>query len=256
MIVSKDEGHLLRNCLPKLSFCDQLIVVNLKSKDDTIMVAKENGAEVWDHNPVPIVEIIHNWIQKKVQYDWILISDPDEVLTIELQKEIISFFEKIPENVGAIRVPLVFYFKNRALKGTAWGGGQTRIFLVNRNRFHFTPDVHSSRRLNVGYKEYLIPFSGKNVLNHYWMLSYKQLFEKHIRYLKKEGEARYNAEKRTSWKGIVSEPLKSFHYSFFSKKGYLDGGVGLFLSLFWAWYQTLALISLLMFQIKQKRSHF
>ena len=46
-------------------------------------------------------------------------------------------------------------------------------------------------------------------------------------------------------------PFSAFKKSFFDAGGYKDGFTGLFLSAFWAWYQTSAMLSLYKIQ-KQK----
>jgi hypothetical protein len=63
-------------------------------------------------------------------------------------------------------------------------------------------------------------------------------------YLKNEGLSRYNNGLRTSLKKIFLEPFTQFRYSYVTCNGYKDGLIGLFLSFFWAWYQTSALIHL------------
>jgi glycosyltransferase involved in cell wall biosynthesis len=250
VIVSYNEGYLLEKSLPPLLFCDQIIVVNLQSTDNTIEVATKFGAEVWEHNKVPVVEIIHKWIIDKVKHDWLLITDPDELLSEELKEEIITFFPNISKNIGSVSVPLQFYFNKNKLQGTPWGGPKNRVYLLNRNRFYFTENVHLGRQLKANFKDYTIPFSGKNLIHHYWMQNYNQLFEKHIRYLKKEGKSRYNSSIRTNLIQVLKTPFREFHNSFIQRKGYLDGITGLFLSFFWSWYQTMALWELLKYQYK------
>jgi hypothetical protein len=87
------------------------------------------------------------------------------------------------------------------------------------------------------------------------MQGYGSLLEKHLRYLKNEGSSRYNNGLRTSLKKIFLEPLTQFRYSYVTCNGYKDGLIGLFLSFFWAWYQTSALISLYHHTISHSKNH-
>lgn len=254
VIVSKNEGRLLEMCLPSVNFCKQIIVVDLNSTDNTRKVARKNKAEVWQHDPVPVVEIIHEWIQDKVNYAWILITDPDEVISNDLANQIISIFQDFDEAIGSVRVPWIFYFKNHRLNGTPWGGVNSRILLVNNERFRFTSEVHRGRNLLPEYKEYKISFTGKNCIHHYWMISYLQLIKKHLRYLKAEGKSKYLSNERTSLKQLIKIPKKEFIYSYIKQKGYKDGIRGFFLSLFWAWYQVMAQWCLYKYQKKVENS--
>jgi len=242
IIVGFNEEKLLKNCLPSIQFCDEILYFDLGSSDNSITIAKELGASVIMHERVPGCEWIHNEFANKTKHEWLLITDPDEFLDVTLQQEIINLFNNnaLTPDIGSVTVPWLFYFKKSRLKGTAWGGVNYRILLVNNKRFAFLPYVHLGRKLINGYKNYTIPFNGSNAIHHYWMQSYKQLIEKHKRYLKNEAIARYENGQGSSRKTIINEISSSFKYSFKTKKGYLDGFKGLFLSLFWTWYQTMA----------------
>jgi hypothetical protein len=76
------------------------------------------------------------------------------------------------------------------------------------------------------------------------MSSISSFFAKHRRYLKKEGRDRFNMGSRTTLRKLIREPYYQFKFAFYTKRGFADGWVGLFLSLFWSWYQTRAQIAL------------
>ena len=245
IVVGYNEAHLLDECLSSISFCDEMIYFDLNSSDNSIDIANKFHAKVIKHVRVPGCEWIHSSFADKTINDWVLITDPDEVIDSSLAEELIMLFENgISPEVGAIIAPCLFYFKGSKLQGTSWGGINKRVLIANNRRFIFTPHVHSGRKLKEGFKYLEIDFKLSNAVHHYWMQSYKKLFEKHFRYLKNEGEARYSIGLRTSVKKISMEPWRQFAYSYITKKGYIDGLTGLFLSVFWAWYQTFALISL------------
>jgi glycosyltransferase involved in cell wall biosynthesis len=254
VIVSSNEGHLLGSCLKQLDFCNEIIVFDLQSTDNTREVALKYGARVIDHERISIVEIIHSKLYKYITTDWILITDPDEILRIELKTELIQFLSNAErlKKIGAISVPLRFYFKSKLLKGTRWGGINYRIYVVHKNRFTFSNEVHRGRNLNNEFENYNIKYSNNNYIEHYWMQSYKQLFEKHKRYIEKEGESRYNNGQRALLKTIIFMPYRAFKDSFISRRGYLDFFTGFFLSLFWAWYETMSNINLYDYQRKFK----
>ncbi|MEY4293058.1 MAG: hypothetical protein RIQ61_1456 [Bacteroidota bacterium] len=258
VIVSYNEANLLDSCLKQLDFCNEIIVFDLQSTDDTQEVALKYGAKIIEHEKIPVVEIIHAKLSNYIMSDWILITDPDEILRIELKTELLELLsdkEKL-KDIGAISVPWRFHFKNKLLKGTRWGGINYRFYIVHKKRFTFSNEVHRGRDIINGFESYKIKYSKHNYVEHYWMQSYKQLLEKHIRYIKKEGESRYNNGQRTSLKKITSIPFRAFKYSFISRKGYLDYFTGFFLSLFWAWYETMSNKSLYDYQRKIKSKNY
>jgi glycosyltransferase involved in cell wall biosynthesis len=252
IVVGYNEAHLLDECLSSITFCDEILYFDLNSSDNSIEIATKCHAKVKKHDRVPGCEWIHSSFADKTTNEWVLITDPDEVIDCALVEELKDIFKNgLHPEVGAIIVPCVFYFKQLKLKGTAWGGVNNRVLIANNKRFDFSNHVHVGRNLKKGFRYLELSFTQANVVHHYWMQGYKKLFAKHSRYLKNEGEARYSIGHRTSFKEIAFEPWRQFVFSFITKKGHRDGLTGLFLSLFWAWYQTFALISLYKVQKKQ-----
>lgn len=251
IVVGLNEGKLLSICLSSIDFCDEILYIDLGSNDDSVAVATSHGANVIFHERVMFVEIIHSKFANQTKHDWILITDPDELVDKSLYEEIYFLFTNgMQESIGAITVPWLFYFKHKHLKGTPWGGINRRVLIVNNKRFLFAPMVHVGRKLQDGFISKDLDFLDRNVVHHFWMQGYFKLLEKHLRYLKVEGSARYYSGQRTSLKQILIEPFRQFKYGYIIKKGYKDGITGILLSLFWAWYQTFSLISLFRYQFK------
>lgn len=240
VVVSCNEGHILDNCLKSISFCDEIIVVDLESTDNTKEIADKYATKYIYHKKVPIVEKIHAWIKDKAKYDWILITDPDEICSPTLSQEILNIIPSISNKVGVIHVPIKYYFGKHLLHGTQWGGFQSRAYLVNKNRVYFSEEVHRGRHLKEGYEGLEIKEKDGNFVHHFWMQNIKQLVSKHQRYLIEEGKSRYNNGYRCTFIKLLKTPFKEFYCSFIQKKGFKDRATGLFLSLFWAWYETKA----------------
>jgi glycosyltransferase involved in cell wall biosynthesis len=242
IVVGRNDGSFLQNCLSKLFFCDEIIYVDLESTDDSVSIAVAKGAVVVHHPVVPIVEIVHASISNQTKHHIILITDPDEILDDELIRQIpllIKLLNDETNRYAAAYVPMINYFNGQRLKGTIWGGNYLgRTTLVNKNRFLFTPYVHNGRIPKDGFELYHVPRSNGNVVHHYWAQSKEQLVQKHKRYILREGEARYKKGMRSGIGKIVSVPFKSFYECLIAAKGYRDGFTGWWLSFFWAWYQT------------------
>lgn len=240
IVVSKNEAHLLKACLASLSFCKEILVIDLHSTDTTLQIALQFGARVIRHEPVSHVEMIHTKIPSFTNNHWIITADPDEVVSEGLKHDIISLFQnQIPSNVGAINVPIKFFFKSSPLSGTIWGGdNKVKQFIVNLEGLEFNSFVHKGRKLKWGYTDLTIsPNKTKtNFLNHYWISSYRQLFEKHLRYLSLERFSMRADGLTFNRIGQLKNTIHSILSSFIDKEGYRDGITGIFLSLFWGWY--------------------
>jgi len=251
IVVGYNEQKLLEKCLPQLSFCDEILYFDLGSSDDSIATATKFGAKITLHEKVDSCEWIHTKYADKTKNEWVLITDPDEIIGPGLIDSIFQLFNTgITKNIGSITAPWIFYFKGKKLTGTNWGGINRRVLLVNNKRFEFLPLIHVSRQLLKGYEQYDILYNDDNYISHFWMESYYKLIEKHLRYLRNEAEARYFIGRTVTFKNIIKEPYRAFRYSFITKKGNKDGFKGLFLSFFWAWYETSAQLRTYFYQKK------
>ena len=95
-----------------------------------------------------------------------------------------------------------------------------------------------------GYERYKIKFTGENYDKHLWCSSWKQLLEKHKRYIYGEGKSRYNAGLYYNTKEKYKSSIIKFYYSFKTLKGYKDGYTGIVLSFLAARYEFLSWNSL------------
>lgn len=249
VIVSHNEAHLLRKSLPIIAMhCAEVILIDLSSDDDPEEVARGYVSSFIVHPKVPLVEVIHAAFQFKTKFDWLLVSDPDEVISADLF-DILRRMFPFGGSVGAVAVPIMYFFKGRALRGTNWGGVTSRILLAHRHRFVFTSDVHNGRKLKPGFDLLRIDYTSNGFITHYWCDSYASLLKKHFRYLKFEGESRFKSGQRyRGLRQLLVESLRAFRSSYILKRGYQDGLTGLLLSVIWAIYVCGSLLSLRKFQ--------
>ena len=250
ILVGYNEADLLRRSLPSLQFCDEIIYFDLGSEDDSVLIAESFGAKIIFHQKVPGCEWIHSAYATSTKHKWVLVTDPDEVLDEETVDNIYGLFDRniLTPETGCVSVPIFYYLKNKKLAGTTWGGEKRRVLMAHNERFKFSPIVHNGRELLNGFVSYDIPSDGKNGLHHYWVTSYRKMLEKHVRYLNNEAKSKFLSGQRITAKELLIMPLKAFKYSFYHKKGYRDGFTGLFLSCFWAWYETAGNYRLLNYQ--------
>lgn len=256
MVVGYNEAHFLKDCFSSVSFCDEIYYTDLGSTDNSEQIARSYGAIILHHPMVPSCEMVQAKVVNQIKNDWVIFIDPDERVDMLLTEEIKKNFELYlkDDKLGAVMVPWVFYFKKHRLKGTVWGGTNEKYFLVNKKRFEFEPVVHYGRKILPGFNTIHIDADGgKRVLHHYWMNSYIIFFRKHFRYLKNEAKDRYHLGARQSIRGLFLKPFTAFNESFFIKKGYKDLHIGLFLSVFWAFYETRIAFELVRIQRKVKK---
>jgi glycosyltransferase involved in cell wall biosynthesis len=244
IVVTYNEGHLLRACLDSLSFCDQLVAVDLGSDDDSVQIAGDCGAEVIHHRWVPVVEQVWPDAVLLARNPWIIRADPDEVFPLSLAHDLASAIIEHEQQAGLVDLPHLFYFRRKPLRTTRWGGIKQIPKAFHKDRVRFTSQVHSGILCGVGYKRIIVAGTPENVIQHYWANTYSDLPEKHIRYLKQEGKALYESGYRFSWTLLVTFTARALASNLFRYRGLLGGPDGIFLSLFYAWYRFKSGLSL------------
>lgn len=242
IVVTLNEERRLQDCLESLRRFNDLKIVDLGSKDHSIEIAQKMGRTVVTHPWVPIGEMILPAIMPTMKNDWIIRVDPDEVLPQDLIDDLNDL--EPDEKYGIISVPYQYYFINKRLDTTVWGGIRQIPRVINRTRVVVESEVHRAIRCKPGFESFRLPHRSENAVKHYWNDSYSQLFSKHNRYIAMEGKSRYNNGQRFSWKALTQNPLRGLKYSLITCSGWRGGWNGWFLSLFYASYEMRALLAL------------
>lgn len=238
LVVSRDEADDLRRCLPTIAFCEQIVVVDLESTDETAAVAADLGARVVTARPVPTVERARLAAVEHVGHDWVLLTDPDEELPGRLAARIGELLESVDDDVALVYAPIEYRFGNRALRGTVWGGLRERRLLVRLSGAELSGTIFAGVRTRDGYRAISLPRERELAIRHRWVDGYRDFIAKHRRYIAAGAEDRARAGEITGWRAIARTPFVRFHESYVRRAGYQDGLVGLALSLLWAWYST------------------
>jgi glycosyltransferase involved in cell wall biosynthesis len=245
LVSSHDEGALLARCLDAIRFCDELVVIDIDSSDETAAVAEAHGARVVAHPYVPIAEWARVTVAPQARHDWLLVVDPDEELPPALAREVAGVLAAMPEDVAAVDAPRQYYFGGRALRGTVWGGPNKRRLLVRRSAVELTPTIWGGMKIKPGYRILELPFTAETAIAHRWASSYRELVARHRKYVRLEAADRAAAGEVTGVRAVVATPWRSFRESFLEKRGYRDGATGLALSLFWSAFRTSCEVALL-----------
>ncbi|MCA9098454.1 MAG: glycosyltransferase [Planctomycetaceae bacterium] len=249
-LIVHNELDKLRDLLPCLSGFDEIVVFDLQSTDGSGEFCRRFGCRVIRKPINPIAETYYSELLAECKNDWVLKLDPDEMPGTKLtdfakdEREL----EKLTlGNIAIVAFPWVFHFKRRKLSGTFWGGIHRKPFLLNRKRVDINPYVHKGFaqkqpfvRLNFPECKSRLEESEDYQVRHFWIDSWKQFFEKHFRYLRAEGESRFNTEKKLTVFGFLRKMLKVVRTSLRPRNLLRDGLDGILLSLAWIAYQFMA----------------
>lgn len=202
---------------------DEILVVDMKSTDRTVPLAKKMGARILSVKRYGYVEPARALAIKEAKCDWIAIIDADERLTPSLIKELQRI---VKENTyDCIEIPK----KNLVLKSwmqhTAWWPDYLVRFF--RKGTVVWPKVIHSAPILKG-KKYTLPAEECFAIVHYSLQTVDEVLEKILRYTTKE-----SSEVVATFKTLpelLAYTSKDFNWRFLDKEGYKDGTRGYVMS--------------------------
>lgn len=269
LILTHNEADNLPACLAAVSWCDDILVIDSGSTDNSVEIARSMGARVL-HRPFDNFAGQRNFGLEAggVRHDWILHLDADEVVT-EAFRDALSALEPTAE-LDAWRVPFKTMFLGKWLRHAGmWPAYQVRLGHVQRLRFI---------QVGHGQREDLPParvgdFS-EALLHYSFSHGLRRWLDKHVRYAADEAAqmAADNAggpqggglasgdrtERRRSLKRLAARlPLfwrgpARFAYIYFWRLGFLDGRAGFVYACMLSIYESM--IGLLAFEARVGRA--
>lgn len=240
VIVTFNEAKKLSNCLSSIrDFSDEIVVIDLGSTDHTLDLARKYQAKIFHHKRVDYVEKVRNFAISKSNGEWILILDPDETLSDKLKiklKEVAKL-----KDYSAVNIPRKNVFFGKWITHTNWWPDRhIRFFQKGKvtwfEKIHSYPKVEG-RILNLEKDPSL-------AIIHLSYDNLSQFMERQNRYSTIEAEQRFKQGERFSPRNFIWRPIREFLVRFIKHAGFLDGSVGLSLTLLMMIYQLQMMIKL------------
>lgn len=226
VVITRDEENNILDCLSSLDFCDERIVVDSGSQDQTVARARSAGADVYFH-PFENYADQKNFAISKATGEWVLLIDADERVNPALKEEIRQvLFCPSSEGYWLIR-------RNRVFGRFMQGGDHARDYqlrLVRAPLARFQGLVHE-RIILVGKTERL-----KEPLFHESTPTISAYMKKLNNYTALE--ARSNAERKMTrvWLHMMLFPLVKAVQRWIFKAGFRDGVEGFIFIVLSAYY--------------------
>jgi glycosyltransferase involved in cell wall biosynthesis len=224
-------------CLRSLhTWCDELIVVDMKSDDATQAIARRYTDKILEHERIVDFGLARQVGVDNAASEWVLSIDADEVVTPELAAWIRNFVDSDPPYDVAL-IPRVNVFLGRWLRSTPWWPGKPRLF--RKGKLTVTADLHFGLAPNPGARIARLPKQPELSLWHFTRLSLEDIAAKTNRYTTIEATT---ALERGAGDPSASQLLwRSFREIgvYVAKRGYRDGIGGFAYALDRAYYRFL-----------------
>lgn len=242
LILTLNEERNLPACLDAISWCDDIIVLDSYSTDDTAKVARRFGTRVFQRTFDTFAGQRNFGLSAiDFKHEWVFHLDADEIFTEALGDEVARAITNT--NYDAFHVPSKMIFQGKWLRYAGmYPSYQVRLTRVGRFAF---------RQAGHGQKEDIersrIGTIKEPYLHYSFSKGIEEWFDRHNRYSSMEAEETLEVLRKgkVDWKGLFSgdrpvrrqalkhlsfrlplRPLWRFVYMYFLRLGFLDGRAG------------------------------
>jgi lipopolysaccharide kinase (Kdo/WaaP) family protein/glycosyl transferase family 2 len=230
-VVCQDEAAQIARCLESAAWCDEIVVVDGGSRDDTVEIARRHTDRIL-RNPWPGYRAQKQYALDAARGEWVFNLDADERVSDELANEIRRVLVGVPDDVDGFAMPRLVSYLGRWW----WRGGwypRRIVRLVRRTRTrwggvdpHDRPEVPGRvRRLRGPIFHYTYDDVGDHLRT--------------VSRLTDVGAREVRAGRRVGVGRLVLEPAWRFFRAYVVKRAVLEGVPGFFVAATDAFYTFL-----------------
>lgn len=226
VVNTRNEEANIVECLKSLSFCHEIVVVDMESTDNTVKLAKEYTHKVFSHKNVGYVEPARNFAISKAVGDWILIVDADERIPKKLAKELVSLSQTGEHDF--VRLPRKNLVFGQWLQHSRWWPDYN-IRFFKKGVVDWQNEIHSVP-ITTG-NGYNLPTEVENAIEHHHYKSIDEYIIRTQRYSSQQAKELIDSGYVFDVKDLITKPISEFNSRYFAGDGYKDGLHGLVVSL-------------------------
>lgn len=249
VVLVKNQSLELEKCLSSLTWCDEIIVVDDNSVDNSVEVAKKHEARVYIRDLSGDFSSQRAFGLSKAKNEWVFFIDADEVVSPELANEI---YQQISQFLS----PVNGYYVIR--KDVLWGkvmnfgdAGRTKLLrLARKNKATWSGNVHE-KWIVVGETQ-----TFKNSLMHYPHTTVREFLSEINNYSTIRAKELHKNNIKSGFFRCFFYPTGKFLHLYFYKLGFLDGVQGIISAIMMSFYTFLVAGKLWMLSQEKKAYDF
>ncbi len=221
IIPTYNEEANIQKALDSVSFADEVIVIDAFSTDKTVEIVKKSSA-VLLQRAFDNFSDQKNFAISKASNDWIFLLDADEIVTKELEKELV---ETVNSNIpfSAFYIYRNFYFKDKKINYSGWQRDKV-IRLFKKTACTYQGKVHE-KIVTEGEVGFLF-----KKINHYSYKNYRHYKNKLRNYAKLQAEELVEKGQFVTPYHLLIKPIVRFIIQYIIQFGFLDGAKGFVIS--------------------------
>lgn len=221
-IITRNEAANIVACLRSVSFADEVVVLDSGSTDDTVALARAEGARVEVAADWPGFGPQKNRVLDMAQGEWVLSLDADERVTPELAAEIQAVLRE-PRH-DAYDMPRLSSFCGRFIRHSGWWPDRV-LRLFRRGKARFTDAAVHEKVVPQGPVGHL-----RAHLLHYTYPTLDSALAKMNRYSSDAALAMHARGRRASMASALGHGFWTFIRIYVVRRGFLDGRHGFVLA--------------------------
>jgi glycosyltransferase involved in cell wall biosynthesis len=221
IIITRNEAANVAACLESVAFCDERIVVDSGSEDETVEVALAAGATVVTHQWAGFGPQ-KNFALSQARGDWVLSIDADERVSASLATEILSTI-RTPSAAG-YEIARLSTFLGRPMRHSGWFPDYV-LRLFCRGKARFSDDLVHERIICEGPVGRL-----SEVLDHHPVLRLEDALRRVDSYSTAGAAMLLASRPRVSFSTGIAHGMWSFVRAYIIRLGFLDGREGFLLA--------------------------
>jgi glycosyltransferase involved in cell wall biosynthesis len=227
-VITNNEAADIGAALASVAFADEIIVVDSRSTDDTVAIARRHTDRVVVRDWPGYIDQ-KNYAASLASHDWILSLDADERVTPPLADEIRATVGGAPR-AAAFRIPRVTWHLGRWIRTTDWYPDY-QLRLYDRRSGQWTGRyVHEAVSVQ-GETGQL-----RGELQHYAYRDIADHLETIDRYTTYAARQMHEAGRRAGLLQIAGHPPLTFLRNYLARGGIRDGAPGFIISAMNAYY--------------------
>jgi glycosyltransferase involved in cell wall biosynthesis len=228
VIITYNESRNIRRTLARLYWCDEIVILDSYSTDDTVAICREFGCRVY-FKTFEGYGAQKKYAVEQANNDWVLCLDADEVLSEALIREIIAEFKQEPSYTGFL-LPMNLVFLGREFR---YGKESQRYFLrlFHKGKGNFN-EARVHERIELEGKTRKM----KHALQHYSYNSLRHWYEKMDRYTTLGAEEAVRKGKNKGLPAVLMALPYYFLRYYFMERNFLNGLEGFYWSVFNSYY--------------------
>jgi len=224
IVITYNEAANITECLGSLKWCDEILVIDSASSDNTCELAREFTNNITITGNVPYGEKRNIGIDKAA-FDWILWIDADERISPELKAEITNLISGQNAEFDAYLVNRKSFFINKFIKHSGWYPDFTLRLFKKSAGIKFNSLLVHEKAVYEGSTGRL-----KHDILHYTDRDFEHYVNKLNKYTSLSAQELKAKGRKASFFDIIFRPAFAFFKMYFLKLGVLDGYMGLVLS--------------------------